>query len=117
MSAPWRGELTVALALTAGEGLPPGVGARGAPQVLGQFGQRRERRRGAILGQGGDSAPLVGWAPGGAEALRPAGDQADLGRGGRLRGEAGPPVVDEQSPAPALAAPHAAGGLGAGAGA
>ena len=56
----------MALALAAGEGVPPGVLARGAPQRPGQRVERRERSRGPGLAKGEIGAPLVRRDPGGA---------------------------------------------------
>ena len=55
----------MALALAAREGMPPGVLACGAPQLLGQCVERGERRRPG-LAKGEIAAPLVRRGPGGA---------------------------------------------------
>src|SRR4029453_15245694 len=103
MSALLEGALAVTLALTAGEGVPPGMAGRRAAQVLGQLGERGEGGHSSISGKGGMGAPLVRRAPGGAEALRSAGDQDEIGRGGRIGGEARLLVVDEETTVEAFA--------------
>jgi hypothetical protein len=111
MSSPGRRELALALALAAGEGVPPGVLARGAPQIPCQRVERRERRRWPVLAKGEIAAPLVRRDPGGAEALRAPGDQDEIGRGRRIRGEAASVVVDEQATVEAFAQVHATAGV------
>jgi hypothetical protein len=69
------GEVPVALALPAGKGAPPGVRAGRPPEVLSQRGECGDGGRGPVFGTGEMAVPLVGRAPGGAEALRAAGNE------------------------------------------
>jgi hypothetical protein len=113
MSAPLESELTVAFALAAGERLSPGVRPCGPAEVLGQGGQRRASRRRGIWAKGEIAAPCLGRAPGGASAVRPAGDQPEILRGRGRRGKAVSLIVDEQAAVEAFAHPDAAAGVGA----
>ena len=117
MSALWEGVLTVTLALAAREGPPPGVWARRAAQVAGQGGEGGDRRRSGVLAKGEIAAPLRGRAPRGAEALRPARDEDEIGRRGRIRDQAPPVIVDQQAAIEAFAQLNAAAGVRAAVGA
>src|SRR5215468_7535119 len=123
MSSPLEGDGALPLALPTGERAAPGVRAGRTPEVGGQGGQRRARRRRRFLAKGERAPPLGGRAPGGAAALplRPAGAhprvQDELGAGRGLGGEDPPGGERDQAAVQTLAELDAGAGPGAAAGA